>query len=514
MIDWAAPTAEEVAEAKEEEKKAEAEATKAVKESEAEEAAAEAADVADATRTANDAKLVAKLAHESSKVTAPLPTAASRPTVAASAAEAKEEVCPTVDVTDDEKGSEIEGQVSARWRLLSGYVPIAIAAVRGEGGAFGKYAGAAAHFLSSYLKAMTTLQAMVELPLIPWCEQLASKLDAPLTQGLPCSNALLDKEGVPSSMDDLMMGVSCLLGHVRLYWQLSRAHRGLLTRWQQDSSNLWGVSSLLHEIALRLPAAVGSPIGGLGGRDALLSSAGRLAYLTCRLIDGIDTESKPSATPEAVVHLALCGATWLRSGDEVYCRELITSFAVSSKWLSRATTTTTPSGAKPLSASELRGSILPGLLRTLDLSEYSEAQARARATQADPSGLSCLTCEVTASKLPLPLDWIISPCRNLDVVNAQGSVDEKQLVMQLRAALQWILMHLKSPLPGGYGTWIPPAAPLPRPRHLCLAECSMARCICERVPTRAACRGALSRHRCDNIAAWLRAIRRRHDPHG
>jgi hypothetical protein len=466
----------------------------------ANEAAAEAAALAAASETAAGRELVARLEKDHAQVTASRVDATSPAAIEAAAqaraqlkaaeVAAEAEVAAVEEAAQEAVEDEPDGPTSARWRFLSAYVPAALAATRGtdesaEPTEALRTSGAAAHLLASYVKTMSTLQSMMALPLLPWLEQLATRVAvSPLRAGAPCTRALacLERAACASttasataivSMEDLHAAIDCLLGHVRLLWQLSRGHRGLLAGWATPRGE--GVDGLLWQLAAPLAAAVGRSRARSGSaREALLASAGRLAYFACRLIDAIDAivgqdggavggaptgdaSAADGSAASSVVSLAMCGASWLRAGDEVACRELLTSIGLGSRWLGRLLHGASGDGAVWLSAVELRSRLLPSLLKMLELGAPAEDQARARCTQAAPASLGALRVESSSSALALPVDWMTLPCRSLGVVAADGTVDYAELVAQLRAALQWLQLLL-------------PHAPLcrvPRSRLLC-----------------------------------------------
>ena len=94
------------------------------------------------------------------------------------------------------------------------------------------------------------------MPLLPWCERLAARLEQPLARGVcgwalgivhrsaeraghecgsapPSSGGAAGEIATEITKDDATLSVAmeCLLGHVRLYLEMGRAHRGLVARW-------------------------------------------------------------------------------------------------------------------------------------------------------------------------------------------------------------------------------------------------------------------------------------------
>lgn len=448
-----------------------------------------------------------------------------------------------------------DASLSSRWRFLSAYVPSALTALRtadasldrlaasAGGGASAalactdgaRRAAASAHLIASYLAALQALQSEVFLPLLPWCEQLASRLAAARSHGA-CGWALEtlrrrsarrvargSEERRPSRLE-LGAALDCLLGLVRLLWQLSRTHRGLLAHWARAAdapipSLLWAVCDALPDAigatSLRLHesgAVVGAePTTSLGAASvclaasaptgrSLLAAAGRLGHLTSVLLDAIDASSVPlpsttlaaaataaSALARAdspgkgsapahgkgaamdaqyganprwsatrLLSLGLCAASWLRPGDEVACRTLVTSLFMGTRWLGRllaeghardggqsaheGATDGATDGAKAgalkagsfaSEAHALRAALLPTFARILELSPAVEKQSRALAAPA-PTELSALSLSPSASPLPLPSDWLLAPCSQFGT-DAGGRISETKLLTQVIA---------------------------------------------------------------------------------
>jgi len=524
---------------KEEDEEAEAEeaAERAAEE------AAEEADVAAAASTPEGATIVHKL--EASLPSAHAAAPAARPTTSASKSvvvSAQDGVAldaPPLGVVVSAQ----DGGLSGRWRFLSAYVPSALTALRaadasieglvanaageGHGGSMGcdrvepptrvlaivdaaRQAAASAQMVASYVAALQALQPDVHLPLLlPWCEQLSDRLAASLQRGGVCMWALATLRRAtttcPSSRLEVGAAVDYLLGLVRLLWQLSRTHRGLLARWAKvDGASLTVVAATLWDVCQGLPEAIGSikptlhdPRADQESRGeatvesyatsvhaasvsmaataptgrALLAASGRLGHLTVVLIDAIDAAStrlpsvplnpaSPSVSPDAatsrgaarLISLALCAATWMRPGDEVACRTLVTNVSMSTRWLRRLideehaqTMHADPSAPSDADADahQIRAAMLPTFSRMLELGPAEETQARARATPS-PTELAALSVSSSASPLPLPPDWLWGPCHQFGI-DAGDKMPEARVLSQLGTSLRLLRLLLAHP---------------------------------------------------------------------
>ena len=303
---------------------------------------------------------------------------------------------------------------------------------------------------------------------------------------------------------ELGAAVDYLLGLVRLLWQLSRTHRGLLARWAKaDGASLTVVAATLWAVCQGLPEAIGSIRPTLHdpradqesngeftvesyatsvhvasvsmaataptGR-AILAASGRLGHLTVVLIDAIDAAStrfpsvslstaSPSASPDAatsrgatcLISLALCAATWMRPGDEVACRTLVTNVSMSTRWLRRLimehaqTMHADPSAPSDADADahQIRAAMLPTFSRMLELGPAAETQARARATPS-PTELAALSVSSSSSPLPLPTDWLWGPCHQFGI-DAGDKMPEARVLSQLSASLRLLRLLLAHP---------------------------------------------------------------------
>ena len=317
----------------------------------AEESAAAAAGDSMATAQAA-AKIVAQLTDEQVHLTTQGGASATAGAEGVDVAPARE-----ADQDTSEEAEAVVESLGGRWQILGAYLPAALAALRTDAaepsGLSVRCAGAAAHFVASYVASLRTMQEGVDVALLPWCEHIAVRLASPLRGACGRAVGVLrryaelarsgqagtrsvggqDEEGAADCAREvpLEIALESLLGHVRLYWQLSRAHRGLLLRWaastvgdaQHDGatgSSDPGVGSLLAEIADWLPlavqgqqsqragAATAQPVSilmrvpGLGAAwraspssHATLGTAGRLAYFSALLLDAIDATAGGSA---------------------------------------------------------------------------------------------------------------------------------------------------------------------------------------------------------------------------
>ena len=493
----------------------------------AEEAAAEAADVADRTQTPRDASLVGQLAAEQQSVSAPAARGAAEGDTPPAIPDAG--ASDDNEADDDEDEEDGEGRASgrrllagagagSRWRFLAAYVPAALAALERTDPPRSHLplAAAAAHFLASYLSAVLQLQPSLALPLIPWCEQLASRFATPLAQGSAFALAADTLHGPASPLRELCESIDCLSGYARLCWQLSRAHRGLLAGWQKAGGEAGGevgaggkaggkvgetgVRALLWVVADRLPRALGvafsltaatappsaassaSPAASSASsasssplpltvatallpgqaaeatttRDTLLSAAGRLAYFTAMLIDALESTdaaagqgaplgaigSDGAGPARRMLSLVLCGASWLRSGDELMCRELLASIASGTRWLKRVLMEESP-GLDPADAQAqaqaLRAALLPPFAHLTDGSAAAEADAKARAAP-DPSNLSSLRRAPAASALPLPPDWLCAPLHRFE-----RGMPQARIAAQVAGGLRLLALLLRAP---------------------------------------------------------------------
>ena len=243
---------------------------------EAIEAEAERADIAASIKNATDASLV-------EEIQATMPWMASAPhSLCEQAGQRGEASLATDTCALPQSGGAlgpievppacVEGDdisLSSRWRFLSAYVPAALRIVHSASDA--EYHGLASsvhldvanrvaasmHMLASYLRSLQTLQRAVNLPLIPWCEQMSSRLVAFCQGGTYkwAFETLLSGQSLPSSAQ-LGVALECLFAHSRLLWELSRINRGLLMSWAVEDSMLL---QPLWQLCQVLPHAIGSP---------------------------------------------------------------------------------------------------------------------------------------------------------------------------------------------------------------------------------------------------------------
>ena len=282
------------------------------------------------------------------------------------------------------------------------------------------------------------------------------------------------------------VGEACevLLGYARLWWQLTRLHRGLLGVLAADAATAdgkGGAAALLWSVCRALPDAVrnagygeasgaadddeaaGGDDGGRGGGGGgeacawmAAATAGRLSHFVLLLLDGIDAAAPEAGVAAAdaasFVQLELSALGWLDGGDEDLAHALLTSLLLSPRWLGRL-----EGGA------DVVGSLRPALLEP-----YAQLLRRGgggggggsgeqpAAPPPPPPQLGALRWHTSHRALPLPSDWVTAPLFQFGV-DASGVVDERAVRAQVLAALRALLL------------WLPlaPLRHLPRARLLC-----------------------------------------------
>uniref|UniRef100_A0A7S0NXE7 RPAP1/MINIYO-like TPR repeats domain-containing protein n=1 Tax=Calcidiscus leptoporus TaxID=127549 RepID=A0A7S0NXE7_9EUKA len=346
---------------------------------------------------------------------------------------------------------------------------------------------------------------------MPWCDMVAKRVLLPLSAS-PALREALDvvlAAAAPPPRPRALVGharlvaaMEMLLGYSRLWWQLTRLHRGLLTAMSAPPNAPSAVATVrtdaaeaaaacdgvsppgeaamhvhgracvrsprqqLLELSDALPAAVGLDGNGAPGADgdptaqrsqaaAVLRTAARLSHYVLLLLDACESvhPAGDGKRGDGWSQLAACALSWAQPADEEMARALLSCSLLSSQGVCALGGT--------VEARDVRAAVLPSLLRLLDEGgQAAQLQARARA-QPHPEKLSSLRVGRGQARLPLPADWLTAPTRYF-ATDEHDCVEEAQLLAQVLASLQLLLLFLRrAPL-----AWLPPSRLLCRCLHV------------------------------------------------
>ena len=289
---------------------------------------------------------------------ASLATAAQRAELARVAAEAAS--LPPAEATEALALSLSSAGLGAeRWRVISAYLPAALSALRPPAveypaptalgpppGDWRLYEGVAGalHFVASYIQALHVSPKLSVLEAMPWAEAIARRHLLPFgsSASLRWAQDVLRRAslggaaagggggggGGEDGPAQLLAAVELLLGHSRLWWHLSRLHRGLLRLMTvggpaaPGSGGAGETVRALWRTAAALTAAMGADIvrgrpaaDGAGhatpaalvaaerGRRGLRVSSSRLGHMVAKLLDALH-----AAHPSEVRLAALAAA--------------------------------------------------------------------------------------------------------------------------------------------------------------------------------------------------------------
>ena len=365
-----------------------------------------------------------------------VPTVAAGLEAAAVEAGIAEGVAATL--SDAARDAPLPGAVAAaageRWALLSMFLPPALLTIRrplpaaaANNGADDARAAAAArtaaalHFVASYAQALPKQPHHEPLAALEWSDGVATAELLPLaaaTSGAVVAAAAELRGGVAPRW-----AVEVLLGWCRAVWELSRLHRGLLSRLVDGGGD---GEALLWGIADALPAAAAAEASA-----GLKASAGRLGFFVLRLLEAVDSLRRRDGEDDdaiadngaaddggrarSLVRLLLASLPRLGPGDETLARELISTLLLNARWLHRlrpAATEGDDDGAEWCGA--LRSALLPSYLLLLELPKAAAALSAALAAPA-PAEVNALRLHRSAAALPLAADWLVAPTHTFAV---------------------------------------------------------------------------------------------------
>ena len=341
-------------------------------------------------------------------------------------------------LSDAARDAPLPGAVAAaageRWALLSMFLPPALLTIRrplppaaANNGADDARAAAAArtaaalHFVASYAQALPKQPHHEPLAALEWSDGVATAELLPL--------AAASSGAVVAAAAELRGGVAprwaveVLLGWCRAVWELSRLHRGLLSRLVDGGGD---GEALLWSIADALPAAAAAEASA-----GLKASAGRLGFFVLRLLEAVDSLRRRDGDADdaiadngaaddggrarSLVRLLLASLPRLGPGDETLARELISTLLLNARWLRRlrpAAAEGDDDGAEWCGA--LRSALLPSYLLLLELPKAAAALSAALAAPA-PAEVSALRLHRSAAALPLAADWLVAPTHTFAV---------------------------------------------------------------------------------------------------
>ncbi len=349
-----------------------------------------------------------------------------------------------------------DAQSTTHFGHLSAYLPVALACLRAplttatDETPATALPAAALHFLASYARALPQQRVTQQLPLLSWCEAVAQRALLPMVQagdaGALGWAARALAAGAEADERDGLVALELALGYTRLWWYLTRLHRGLLFHLV-GASQVVGMSEarsaagwLWRMCTVLTNGAVGR--GGRLSRASHLSCAGRLSSYLCRLLDAMDSASAEPATPEraaSLVALGACGLDWMRDGDETLALALLEVPLLSTRWLERL-----DGPVESARRREMRPLLIDPFREMLSQPRASQLDAQARA-QGNTATLSFLRPPLGSGRpLPLPVDWLFVPTHSFAEQENAAEAEARQ-VAQLRSALE--LLQLLAPSP-------------------------------------------------------------------